>query len=198
MEKIIIIATKNKGKAKEFKEIFENQGYTIKTLLDFPEMEDIAETGETFAENALQKASALSKKLNTIVLADDSGLEVNALNGKPGIYSARYAGEHGNDEKNNRKLLEELKNVPETKRDANFHCSLAMVGPNKEALIVEGEVSGRILNEPKGENGFGYDPLFYVPKLEKTMAELTNEEKNKISHRARAIEKLKKDLDHWL
>lgn len=198
MEKIIIIATKNKGKAKEFKSIFEKQGYTIKTLLDFPEIGDIAETGTTFSENAFQKASVLSNRLNTIVLADDSGLVVDALDGRPGIYSARYGGEHGNDEKNNRKLLEELKHIPLEERNAHFHCTLALVGPNKKPLLVDGQVSGRILDQPKGENGFGYDPLFFIPVLDKTMAELTPQEKNKISHRARAIKKLQEELDNWL
>lgn len=198
MDKTIIIATGNKGKAKEFKNLFNEYGYAIKTLLDFPEIEDIPETGTSFSENAFQKANELSKQLNTIVLADDSGLEVEALDGQPGIYSARFAGEHGNDEKNNKKLIEELKNVPTEKRTANFHCSLVLVGPNREPLFVEGKVFGRILEEPRGTHGFGYDPLFYVPELDKTMGELKDEEKNKISHRARAIEKLEEHLDEWL
>ena len=142
MDQTIIIATKNKGKAKEFKELFATYGYSIQTLLDFPEIKDVPETGETFAENAYQKASAISKELKTIVLADDSGLEVEALNGEPGIYSARFAGEHGNDQKNNEKLLEELSGVPYDQRKANFHCSLVMVGPGKEPLHVEGKVYG--------------------------------------------------------
>lgn len=198
MNKTIIIATKNKGKAKEFKELFNAYGYQIKTLLDFPEIEDVPETGETFAENAFQKAEAISKELHTIVLADDSGLEVDALDGQPGIYSARFAGEHGNDAKNNEKLLAELEGLADEKRTANFHCSLVMVGPNKEPLHVEGEVHGQILEEGRGEHGFGYDPLFYLAEKDQTMAELPSEEKNKISHRARAIEKLKDHLDEWL
>ena len=198
MQKTIIIATNNEGKAKEFKELFNAYGYGIKTLLDFPEIGDVPETGNTFSENALQKATEISKELNTIVLADDSGLEVDALDGKPGIYSARFAGEHGNDEKNNKKLLSALEGLPSEKRKANFHCSLVMVGPGKEPLHVEGEVNGQILEEEKGRYGFGYDPLFYLPELNRTMAELTSDEKNKISHRARAIEKLKEHLGEWL
>lgn len=198
MNKTIIIATHNKGKAKEFKSLFDEYGYNIKTLHDFPEIGEVPETGHSFSENALQKAAAISEKLNTIVLADDSGLEVDALNGQPGIYSARYAGEHGNDQKNNEKLLEELKNVSEAERKANFHCTLALVGPEREPLFVEGNIEGYILFEPQGENGFGYDPLFYIPTLNKSMGELTNEEKNKISHRAIAIENLKDHLDGWL
>lgn len=198
MKKTIIIATNNEGKAKEFNELFTSYGYKIKTLLDFPEIGDVPETGNTFAENAFQKASAISKELNTIVLADDSGLEVDALNGKPGIYSARFAGEHGNDVKNNQKLLAALEGLPLEERTANFHCSLVMVGPDKEPLHVEGEVDGQILEEERGRHGFGYDPLFYLPELDQTMAELPSEQKNKISHRARAIEKLKEYLDEWL
>ena len=198
MNKTIIIATRNQGKAKEFKNIFNEYGYQVKTLLDYPAIQDVPETGETFAENAFQKASAISSELNTIVLADDSGLEVDALGGKPGIYSARFAGEHGNDEKNNQKLVEVLKNIPEEDRKANFHCSLVMAGPNREPLFVEGQAYGRILDVGRGGNGFGYDPLFYIPALDKTMAELTSEEKNEISHRALAIKKLEKYLDNWL
>lgn len=198
MNKTIIIATRNQGKAKEFKRMFNDYGYKVKTLLDYPEIEDVPETGETFAENAFQKADAISKELNTIVLADDSGLEVDALGGKPGIYSARFAGEHGNDEKNNQKLIDELQEVPVEDRSANFHCSLVMVGPNREPLFVEGKAFGQILDQGRGENGFGYDPLFYIPELDKTMGELTSEEKNEVSHRAHAIEKLEKHLDDWL
>jgi|SRR5690625_27670 len=198
MEKTIIIATNNEGKAKEFEALFNAYDYSIKTLRDFPDIEDVPETGETFAENALQKATAISKMLDAIVLADDSGLEVDALDGKPGIYSARFAGEHGNDKKNNEKLLKELENVPKEKRTANFHCTLALVGPGKEPLFVEGNVDGYILFEPRGKYGFGYDPLFYLPKFDKTMAELPQEEKNRISHRAKAIEKLKSHLNEWL
>ena len=196
--KSILIATKNKGKAKEFVELFANYGYDVKTLLDYPEIEDIEQTGLTFKENAFIKADAISKAFNRIVLADDSGLEVDALDGGPGIYSARFAGEHGNDQKNNDKLLDELKGLPVEKRTANFHCSLVLVGPGRTPLFVEGTVDGSILKEPRGENGFGYDPLFYIPSLDKGMAELTNEEKNEISHRANAIKQLEAHLSDWL
>ncbi len=196
--KTILIATGNKGKAKEFEALFGEFGYSIKTLNDFPEIGDIPETGETFSENAHQKATEISKLMDTIVLADDSGLEVDALDGNPGIYSARYAGEHGNDKKNNQKLLVDLKDVPKENRQANFHCSLVLVGPGREPLFVEGKVDGFILFEPKGKNGFGYDPLFFIPDKNRTMAELSNEEKNKISHRAQAIKQLKGHLHEWL
>lgn len=198
MKRTIIIATKNKGKAKEFKQLFNTFGYEIKTLLDFPEIEDVPETGATFAENAYQKAIAIQEKLNTIVLADDSGLEVDALDGKPGIYSARFAGEHGNDKKNNQKLIEELEGLSSSERKANFHCSLVMVGPNKEPLHVEGNVYGQILEEERGNHGFGYDPLFYMDEFGQTMAELPSDKKNEISHRAQAIKKLRSHLEEWL
>ena len=196
--KSILIATRNKGKAKEFVELFANYDYDVKTLLDFPEIEDVEETGLTFKENAFIKADAISKALNCIVLADDSGLEVEALDGEPGIYSARFAGEHGNDQKNNEKLLDKLKGLPIESRTANFHCSLVLVGPGRTPLFVEGTVDGCILEEPRGENGFGYDPLFFVPALDKGMAELSSEEKNEISHRANAIKKLEAHLNDWL
>lgn len=198
MNKTIIIATKNQGKAEEFKNIFHMYGYQVKTLLDFPEIQDVPETGQTFTENALQKANAIAQELNTIVLADDSGLEVDALEGKPGIYSARFAGEHGNDAKNNEKLIQELAGIPVEDRSANFHCSLAMVAPNRAPLLVEGKIDGQILEAGRGENGFGYDPLFYIPAFDKTMAELTDTEKNQVSHRARAIQELEKHLKDWL
>lgn len=198
MTKKIIIATGNKGKAREFQALFQSYGYEIETLLDHPEIPDIPETGDTFKENAYQKASILSEHLGTIVLADDSGLEVDALDGAPGIYSARYAGKHGNDEKNNEKLLKDLKELNTTNRAANFICSLVLVGPGRDPLFVEGKAYGMILEEPRGENGFGYDPLFYVPEEGKTMAELSSAEKNKLSHRAKAIQQLEKHLDDWL
>lgn len=196
--KKIIIATRNKGKAKEFEELFQAYGYEIETLLDHPEIPDIPETGNTFKENAYEKAATLAERLETIVLADDSGLEVDALDGAPGIYSARYAGEHGNDEKNNEKLLKDLEEINTQNRAANFICSLVLVGPGKEPLMVEGKVYGEILEEPRGNNGFGYDPLFYLPEKGKSMAELSSAEKNRISHRAKAIQQLEAHLDGWL
>ncbi|MCC5890308.1 MAG: XTP/dITP diphosphatase [Alkalibacterium sp.] len=194
----VIIATKNKGKAKEFEALFNEKGYGIKTLLDYPELEDVDETGSSFNENALLKAETISRQLNTLVLADDSGLKVEALYGQPGIYSARYAGEEKNDARNNAKLLNELAETSRDKRQAAFHCSLALAAPGKESLVIEGQLKGLIVDVPRGTNGFGYDPLFYVPEKDKTMAELTQEEKNKISHRAVALKKLDTVLDDWL
>lgn len=188
--KEIIVATKNKGKTKEFAEMFQPLGFTVKTLLDFPDAPDIEETGETFAENAVLKAKGISEYFNKIVIADDSGLCVDALDGKPGVYSARYAGEGKDDEANLQKVLQELKGVPYEERTAHFHCTLALVIPGKEPVIVEGKVEGYIIDEKRGENGFGYDPIFYVPEYGKTTAEMSSDEKNKISHRGRALEKL--------
>lgn len=194
----LLIATRNKGKAKEFEALFAKKGWSIKTLLDFPEIPDVDETGTTFEENALLKAETIAQTLNMVVLADDSGLKVDALGGQPGVYSARFAGEAKSDAANNAKLLHELTDVPDAERTAQFHCTLALAMPDKESLVVSGEVDGVILTIPRGDNGFGYDPLFYVPRLEKTMAELSGEEKNQNSHRSQALMQLEKVWDGWV
>ncbi|WHX99516.1 XTP/dITP diphosphatase [Neobacillus sp. DY30] len=191
----VIIATKNPGKAREFEHIFAPRGIAVKTLLDYPEIEDVEETGSTFEENAILKAEAVSKTLNKMVIGDDSGLIVDALEGRPGIYSARYAGEPKNDQKNLEKVLTELKGVSEEDRTARFYCALAAAMPSKKTVTVSGTCEGRILEEERGSNGFGYDPVFYVPDKSRTMAELTSDEKNKISHRANALKKLEGMLD---
>lgn len=193
-EKLIIIATKNKGKVKEFQALLEPRGVKVTSLLDYEPIPDVEETGATFAENAELKALAMAKYFQKPVIADDSGLIVDALNGAPGIYSARYAGEEKNDAKNNEKLLREMKDVEDDKRTARFHCAICVAFPNGKSYLFEGSCEGMIAKEPKGENGFGYDPLFYIPHLKKTMAQLTEREKNQISHRAKAIEKL---AAHW-
>lgn len=197
-ENTIVIATGNAGKAAEFKEIFGAKGYQVKTLLDYPELPEVEETGKTFEENARLKAETIAAILQQPVLADDSGLIVDALGGMPGIYSARFAGEPKSDAANNAKLLHELTDVPKEKRTARFHCTLVFAAPHKESLVVEGEWEGIIGTIPQGENGFGYDPLFYVPEEGKTSAELPRELKNKISHRGRAVEKLKDEWEAWL
>lgn len=194
----LLIATRNKGKAKEFEALFVKKGWSIKTLLDFPEIPDVDETGTTFEENALLKAETIAQTLNMVVLADDSGLKVDALSGQPGVYSARFAGEAKSDAANNAKLLHELTDVPDAERTAQFHCTLALAMPDRESLVVSGEVEGIILTIPRGDNGFGYDSLFYVPRLEKTMAELTGEEKNQVSHRSQALMQLEKVWDGWI
>lgn len=190
----VIIATKSIGKAMEFEKLFLPLGMTVKTLLDYPELEDVEETGTTFEENAVLKAETIAKILGVMVIGDDSGLEVDALEGRPGVYSARYAGIEKNDEANIDKVLAELQDVPESERTARFCCALAMAEPGKETLTVFGTCEGHILRERRGTNGFGYDPVFYVDAEGKSMAELSSEEKNKISHRANAIKQLEKSL----
>lgn len=197
-ENTIVIATGNAGKAAEFKELFGAKGYQVKTLLDYPELPEVEETGKTFEENARLKAETIAAILKQPVLADDSGLIVDALGGMPGIYSARFAGEPKSDASNNAKLLHELTGVPKEQRTARFHCTLVFAAPHKESLVVEGEWEGIIGTIPQGDNGFGYDPLFYVPEEGKTSAELPREVKNKISHRGKAVEKLKKEWESWL
>ncbi|WP_462412419.1 XTP/dITP diphosphatase [Neobacillus sp. Marseille-QA0830] len=194
----VIIATKNPGKAREFEEIFARRGIEVRTLLDFPEIPDVEETGKTFEENAILKAETISRALNRMVIGDDSGLMVDALEGRPGIYSARFAGEPKNDQNNTNKLLTELQGVPEEKRTARFYCALATAIPGKETFTVSGTCEGRILQQPRGTNGFGYDPVFYVPDKDVAMAELSADEKNKISHRANALKKLDAVLDSLL
>ena len=193
--KEVIIATKNPGKAREFEHIFATRGIEVRTLLDFPELPEVEETGTTFEENATLKAEAVSRALNKMVIGDDSGLIVDALEGRPGIYSARYAGEPKNDQNNTDKVLVELAGIPENTRTARFYCALAIAIPEQATRTVSGTCEGRILNERRGSNGFGYDPVFYVPEKGMTMAELSSTEKNTISHRANALKKLDVILD---
>ncbi|PSA93735.1 non-canonical purine NTP pyrophosphatase [Bacillus atrophaeus] len=190
-----IIATHNPGKVKEFKDILAPKGYDVKSLADIGFLEEIEETGHTFEENAVLKAEAVAKAVNKMVIADDSGLSVDNLGGSPGVYSARYAGEQKDDTENINKVLKELKGIEKEQRTARFRCALAVSIPGEETKTVEGHVEGYIAEEPKGENGFGYDPIFIVKDKDKTMAELTSDEKNKISHRANALKKLSQLLE---
>jgi XTP/dITP diphosphohydrolase len=192
--KEVIIATKNSGKAREFVRMFEPLGFQVKTLLDYEEIEDIEETGSTFEENAIIKAETVSKRLNRAVIADDSGLVIDALNGRPGVYSARYAGEQKSDEDNMDKVLDELKGVERKNRMARFYCALALAIPGKETVTVFGTCEGLILDEKRGSHGFGYDPIFFVIDRNKAMAELLPQEKSQISHRAVALRNLSKLL----
>lgn len=197
-DKTILIASRNKGKAQEFQAIFGQKGYNVKTLLDYPELPEVEETGQTFEENARLKAETIANILQCPVLADDSGLAVDALNGLPGIYSARFAGEQKSDAANNAKLLYELTDVPKGQRQATFHCTLVLAAPHKQSLVATGEWKGEIATIPHGHHGFGYDPLFYLPDLGKTAAELTGEEKNQMSHRAQAVAALKQHWEEWM
>lgn len=193
--KEIIIATKNNGKAREFVDFFSAYGIRALSLLDLPkDMPDIKETGTTFEENAALKAEQISALLHVPVLADDSGLEIDALNGAPGIYSARYAGEAKDDQANIDKALTNLIDVPILKRTARFVCALAVATPDAETIFHKGTCEGSIATAPKGDNGFGYDPIFIPRNSEKTLAEFTPVEKSEISHRKNAIIK----LDDWI
>ncbi len=189
--KPIVIASKNKGKIKEFKELLAEYDLEVKSLLDFSDIPDVEETGETFHENAALKAKTIGDLLNCPVIADDSGLMIDALDDRPGVYSARYAGEDSNDEKNNLKVLKELESVDEDKRTARFIAVLAFYRPGEEIVFREGYCEGEITFGPRGKHGFGYDPIFIPKGYTKTMAQLKDYEKNIISHRAEAIHQFK-------
>jgi len=169
----------------------------ILTLNDFPDVPDIEEDGKTFTENAFKKARFYSKYFGKLTLADDSGLEVDILNGMPGIYSARYAGKRVTHRENNQKLLREMEGVPISKRGARFRCVIAIVSQDGRGAITDGFCKGRIGFKEVGKKGFGYDPLFILPQYGKTMAQLSIEEKNRISHRGKALRKLRKILNNF-
>ncbi|EQB63142.1 MAG: hypothetical protein RBG1_1C00001G0721 [candidate division Zixibacteria bacterium RBG-1] len=190
----LILATQNKDKVKEIKNLLSDLKIQILTLDKFKPISKLKETGQTLEENALQKADQVYKLTKLPVLADDSGLEVDYLKGKPGVRSSRFAGEKATYLDNNLKLLKLLKNVPFRKRKARFRCVMALMLSDKKAKFLEGNISGYIATERKGKSGFGYDPLFYIPKLQKTFAQLSLKQKNEISHRAKALEKVKKYL----
>ncbi len=185
----LILATNNKGKIKEIKQLLADLPITILTADDFLEFPDVEETGKTFAENAVLKANAIAEFCDLPSLADDSGLEVDALNGAPGVYSARYAGEDGNPVNNNNKLIKELKNIPEEKRTARFKCVIAINWGDGTTDTVEGSVEGVIAEDIAVGNGFGYDPVFYYPPAKKRFSEMSMEEKNAVSHRGKALQK---------
>ena len=181
----LILATHNEHKAEEFKQILPQ--FRVQTLADLNYDQEITETASDLEGNSLLKADTIFRQYGHIVISDDSGLEVQALNGAPGVYSARYAGEQKDDQKNIEKLLHELKGI--TNRNAQFRTVITLMGLN-DTLQFEGIVEGTIVHEPKGDKGFGYDPVFIPNGYQKTFAELSSNEKNKISHRANAIEKL--------
>ncbi|TSO25944.1 XTP/dITP diphosphatase [Lactobacillus sp. LL6] len=201
MTKEVLFATNNQGKVRELKEAFKKAGVDIdiKTNADLVNAPHVVETGRTFEENAKLKAHALAEFSKLPTIADDSGLMVDKLNGAPGVRSARYAGEAHNDAHNNAKLLAELGGTPSEKRTAHFNTTIVVSMPDHfdKDLVVSGTCDGEILAGPCGEDGFGYDPLFYVPEKGKTFAQMTTDEKNEISHRGRAVEKLLKKLPEW-
>lgn len=189
----VIIATKNEGKVREFKTLLDPLGFQPVSMTEEGADPEIIEDGDTFEENAHIKAKAVRSLTNLPVIADDSGLEVEFLNGAPGIYSARYAGENATDSERNQKLLEEMQGVDRPLRNARFVCAIYFILDDKKEYCVTGTLEGFIGEEPQGENGFGYDPIFMVDE-DKSLAEVSDQEKNRISHRARAMEKLAAEL----
>ena len=192
----IVLATRNRKKAEEMKKILEQgamSSVNIFTLNDFPECPDVEEDGNTFEENAIKKAVHASKCTGMTAIADDSGLEVDALNGAPGVFSARYAGEAADDRTNLEKLLKEMEHLPYKKRGARFVCCIALVSRG-DVQTFFGYVKGRIGTEPRGKKGFGYDPVFYPEGYDITFAEMSEEKKNAISHRYKALKELQKYL----
>ena len=196
--KQIVIATKNVGKINEFNRLLVPYGMEVRSLLDLSYEPDIEETGSTFEENALIKAREIAAKYQVTVLADDSGLEIDALEGRPGVLSARYAGESRSDVANMDQVLDEMKEVPDDQRQARFVCVLAVVDEKGKELVVRGECEGLILKEKLGTAGFGYDPIFYLPKLGQTMAQLSQDQKNSMSHRGHAFKMLEERMRELL
>ena len=198
--KTLVVASNNEHKIVEIKQILEKYELEIKSLKEMNIDIDIVEDGKTFEENAEKKARAIYEYLikqgssDFIVMADDSGLSVDYLNGEPGVYSARYAGEHGDDDKNNEKLLNKLQGVPIEKRTAKFICSICLIDDKGKVYNSVGEVKGYITEKLTGGRGFGYDPLFYYEGFKNTFSNVSIEEKNKISHRARALQEVSKIL----
>ena len=191
-----MLASRNPGKIKEIQAMLVDLGIGLFSLNDYPEIPEIVEDGKSFLENALKKGRVVAEAAGEIVLADDSGLEVDALGGAPGIYSARYAGNDADDLQNNRKLLHDLKGVPAANRGAAFRCVLILYPPDGRYEAFEGRWEGRIAEEPVGKGGFGYDPLFFLPGEGMTVAQLSPEVKNRVSHRAQAFAKLKERLQN--
>ena len=199
VEKTLVLATRNKGKISELTELLSGFDITVKNLNDFGPIPPVIEDGKTFEDNAYKKASFTAKVLGLPTIADDSGLVVDALDGAPGVYSARYAGENASDDENNRKLLNEMKGI--SKRNAYFETAIIIAVPEGHALTYTGRAKGEITETPAGENGFGYDPLFYYPPLKKTFAQMTQDEKNGVSHRGKAVKELQGEFEKviiWL
>lgn len=188
----IVLATNNKGKIKELSVMLEPFGVTVKSLSEFPEIGDIPETGVTFKENAFIKARTVAKLTGLVAVADDSGIEIDALEGRPGVYSARYAGEQCDDHANNEKMLQEMKDVPEEKRTGRYRCVMAASAPNGEEIDTDGAYDIIVGHGYKGDGGFGYDVIVIDPEFGCHVAELDPEVKNKRSHRGKAMAKLLK------
>lgn len=196
--KKIVIATANPGKLEEINQLLAGWPVEVVSLKEVPGVPKIVEDRDTFVGNAVKKAEVVSSHTGEITIADDSGLEVDALDGAPGVCSARFAGEHATDEENNRKLLDKLKEVEEGHRTARFRCVIAIAVPGRKTVTVEGACEGMIAFEPEGTNGFGYDPLFYYPPKNCTLAQLDSVGKNRVSHRGKALEKARQVLRELL
>jgi XTP/dITP diphosphohydrolase len=196
LNRILVLATRNQGKISEFKELLSFFSVEVKSLQDFGPIPPVVEDGNTFEENAYKKAHTTARILGFPVLADDSGLEVQALGGLPGVRSARYAGEEATDRENNLKLLEAMKGIVD--RRASFKCVITIAVPRGPALTYEEACEGEITHEMRGDQGFGYDPIFYYPPLKKTFAQMSVGEKNRVSHRGRAAAQLREEFDEVL
>ena len=186
----LVVATRNAGKLKEIRRLLESRGIRVRGIEEFPGAPDVVEDGETFAENAIKKAEAVAQFSSMPCLADDSGLVVDALQGRPGVHSARFSGAEADDQSNNRKLLYEMAAVPEIRRQASFCCVMALCMPGQSPRLFQGRVNGAILEREQGAGGFGYDPLFWLPGYNCTMAELPLDTKNQVSHRGQALRQL--------
>lgn len=195
MEKIdLVIASRNKKKIEELKRLLADLPIVVRAVDEIADVPEVVEDEPTFKANAIKKAVEVAKATGLMALADDSGLEVEYLNGEPGVYSSRYAGIPRNDQRNNEKLLRKMQDVPWEKRDAWFKCVIALATPDGEVETCEGKCVGKIGYQPKGELGFGYDPIFVLPEYDKTLAEIDPDLKNQISHRAKALDQVKKVL----
>jgi XTP/dITP diphosphohydrolase len=194
----LFLATRNEGKIREIRELLKGCNTRITSLRDYPDAPEVVENGQSYRDNALKKARFFARWMGKLTLADDSGLEVDYLKGKPGVFSARYAGEVANDRENIRRVLRELEGISPPKRGAVFRCVMALVAPWGDEEVVEGECRGWIGLEERGEKGFGYDPIFVILRYGKTVAELTLAEKNRLSHRGKALKKLIKILKGYI
>jgi len=192
------LATGNAGKIREILDVLRGLPVTFRQLSEFPDLPEAIESGATFVENAELKARHYAGLTGLVTLAEDSGIEVDALGGAPGVYSARFAGRHGDDAANNAKVIELLRDVPAEKRTGRFRCVCVLASADTLIATAEGTIEGRILDWPRGTGGFGYDPLFYVPELGCTTAEISREEKNRISHRGKALRAMRKRIEEWL
>jgi len=196
--KELVVATTNQGKIREIRGLLADLNIRVSCLADYPDAPEIIEDGDTFQANALKKAVTIAAMTGKLTMGEDSGLEVEALDNAPGIYSARFSGEGATDQKNNEKLLQELKGVPDEKRGARYRSCIALVNGNETIAIVEGDCCGVITTEARGTNGFGYDPYFLIPEYQKTFGELDPSIKAAISHRSKALKQVKQTLaDHF-